>query len=245
MSSKGVKMEKLIEYRGNIYVVKDNGSNELILCKKNKPDYEIHIAKDSKRYEDIMKGDVENINGVSNIQLVNAKKSIYDEITNSDIEITDDDYDLETGMSVIYEIATSKTKGKHSTKDLIKNELEKKPEMKIPFMYMLVCYAERNTTKNFINYELIERMTKKYADSNKVFKSSDYNNFLDFKDIVESIDGNVDYEMLLSLIPSNSKYHIVTALCGFNFSDNLNLTKKDCNQLIEDISAGLNSDSDF
>ena len=147
------KLEKLT-YRGRVYYVIAKEANEIIIADVTKKEQEIHIAKDSDRYEDIISGGSLEVEGVSNIYVIDTKPAVgeSDEVDEVDEDgITDDEYSSEVDMDELYYVAVDDTKGKHSTREVLLKEIKSRPGGIIPFMYLLLCYAYRNITKHHYN----------------------------------------------------------------------------------------------
>lgn len=236
------KLEKLT-YRGRIYYVIAKEANELVIADVNKKEQEIHIAKDSDRYEDIISGGSLEVEGVSNIYVIDTKPAIGESDDIDDGSITDDEYSSEVDMDELYYVAADDTKGKHSTREVLLKEIKSRPDGIIPFMYLLLCYAYRNITKHHYNaYECGVDFKK----GDYKLEEANLDNFHKFRELLESAtkEEAPAFDEFIPLLPKVGKFHIITGLGGFDFIDSFNLTKKDCIMLVDELEEFLEGSSD-
>lgn len=237
------KLEKLT-YRGRVYYVIAKEANEIIIADVNKKEQEIHISKDSDRYEDIISGGSLEVEGVSNIYVIDTKPAIGESNEIDEDGITDDEYSSEVDMDELYYIAADDTKGKHSTREVLLKEIKSRPDSSIiAFMYLLLCYAYRNITKHHYNaYE--EGVAFKKGDYR--LEDASLDNYKKFRDLIEGMtkEEAPAFEDFIPLLPKVGKFHIITGLGGFDFIDSFNLTKKDCIMLVDELEEFLEGSSD-
>lgn len=232
-----------LTYRGRTYYVISKDNNELVIADVNKREQEIHISKGSERYEDIISGGSLEVEGVSNIYVIDTKPSIGESANEDERAITEENYSSEVDMDELYYVAADEAKGKHSTREVLLKEIKSRPNGIIPFMYLLLCYAYRNVTKYHYNaYEC----GVAFKAGNYSLKEASLDNFYKFKELMESItkDEAPAFDEFIPLLPKIGKFHIITGLGGFGFADSFNLTKKDCITLVDEMTEFLEGGSE-
>lgn len=234
---------KTLTYRGKSYYIISNENNELVIADVTKKDQEIHIPKDTPRYEDIISGGSLEVEGTSNVYIIDNKPDISTTIEDTSAAITESDYESEVEMDELYYIAVDEDKGKHSTREVLLKEIKSRPKGIIPFMYLLLCYAYRNTTKH--HYNAFDCGAEFKASTVKL-KDANLDNFKEFKNMIESItkDEAPDFKDIMKVLPKFGKFHIITGLGGFGFTDNFNLTKKDCLMIVDELTGYLEGNSE-